>query len=257
MKLNIMKWRLMVASLPITIGVVLLKIMIEQGFHFEGLVHLSEIGLVITGGIFLIGFMLAGTLADYKESEKIPAEMAGTLEAIEDTVGLCHAFKSNFDLDAQLRKINEVTEALIAYFAHCASEREVYSRIEELNAVAIHAENTDIGTTSSWVRREQATLRRLFTRATVIKRTYFMATGYAFLETLTIVIIGLLLITKFENEVSSIILVSFITQIFVYMIRLIKDIDHPFEYPQDGKTRAADIDLFPLVEYDLRAKGRL
>ncbi|MBP7240020.1 MAG: hypothetical protein KBA14_07325, partial [Saprospiraceae bacterium] len=82
-----MKWRLMVASLPITIGVVLLKIMIEQGFHFEGLVHLSEIGVVITGGIFLIGFMLAGTLADYKESEKIPAEMAGTLEAIEDTVG--------------------------------------------------------------------------------------------------------------------------------------------------------------------------
>jgi hypothetical protein len=247
----------MVASLPITIGVVMLKILMVQGFHFEGLVHLSEIGLVITGGIFLIGFMLAGTLADYKESEKIPAEIAGTLEAIEDTVALCHAYKSDFDLDEQLKKVNEVTDAIIAYFAHRAPEREVYARIEELNGVAIHAENTDIGTTSSWVRREQTTLRKLFTRATVIKRTYFIATGYAFLETLTVVIVGLLLITKFENEVSSIILVSFVTQIFVYMIMLIKDIDHPFEYPENGKLRAADIDLFPLIEYDQRAKGRL
>ena len=62
---------------------------------------------------------------------------------------------------------------------------------------------------------------------------------------------------KFENEVTSIIIISFITQIFVYMLRLIRDIDEPFEYSPTGKERAADVDLFPLVEYDKRAKGRL
>jgi hypothetical protein len=91
----------------------------------------------------------------------------------------------------------------------------------------------------------------------VIKRTRFIATGYAFLEVLTVFIIGLLLVCKFENFPISIILVAFFTQIFVYMVRLIKDIDHPFEYPTNGEVRAADIDLFPLIEYDQRAKMRL
>ncbi len=114
-----------------------------------------------------------------------------------------------------------------------------------------------MGSTTSWIKREQTNLRRLFSRTTVIKRTHFMATGYAFLEVLLVVIIGLLLVSRFENFIISMIMVSFITQIFVYMVRLIKDMDHPFEYPADGKVRAADIDLFPLIEYRERAKGRI
>lgn len=247
----------MVAALPVTLGVALLKIFIVSGLHYEGLVHFSEIGLVITGGIFLIGFMLAGTLADYKESEKIPAEMAGTLESIEDTIVLAHMYKDDFDLGAQKRQLNDVTASILRYFAHQESEDAVYAKIEGINSIALLVERTKMGSTTSWVKREQTNLRKLFTRTTVIKRTSFIATGYAFLEVLTIVIIGLLLITKFENVITGLILVSFFTQIFVYMVRLIKDIDHPFEYPLNGKVRAADIDLFPLIEYDQRAKGRL
>lgn len=133
----------------------------------------------------------------------------------------------------------------------------MYTKIEGITSIALFVEKTKMGSTTSWVKREQANLRKLFTRTTVIKRTSFIATGYAFLEVLTIVIIGLLLITKFESIVTGLILVSFFTQIFVYMIRLIKDIDHPFEYPASGKVRAADIDLFPLIEYHERAKKRL
>ncbi|MBK9983811.1 MAG: hypothetical protein IPP15_15820 [Saprospiraceae bacterium] len=114
-----------------------------------------------------------------------------------------------------------------------------------------------MGSTTSWVKREQTNLRKLFARATVIKRTNFISTGYAFLEVMTLLIIGLLMITRFENVIISIILVGFITQIYVYMVSLIKDIDHPFEYPLDGKIRAADIDLFPLIEYEQRAKRNL
>ncbi len=257
MKLNLIKWKPMIAALPITIGVVLLKTGIVHGLGYDGLVQFSEIDLVITGGIFLIGFMLAGTLADYKESEKIPAEMAVAIESIEDTVVLAHGFKSDFDLPAQKRQLNEVTEAILHYYAHRETEDVVYKKIEEITSIALHVEQTKIGSTSSWVKREQTNLRRLFSRTTVIKRTSFIATGYAFLEVLSIVVIGLLLITRFENFITGIILVAFFTQIFIYMVRLIKDIDHPFEYPVSGKVRAADIDLFPLIEYHERAKLRL
>jgi hypothetical protein len=257
MKINLVKWRLMLWTFPITAVVVFLKIGIVQWLHFDGLVDFSEIGLVITGGIFLIGFMLAGTLSDYKESERIPSEIACTIESIDDTVTLAHGFSPDFDLAAQKRQIYEVTDVIIEYFAHRNTEEEVYGKIEELTSVALVVEKTRMGSTTSWVKREQANLRKLFSRATVIKRTHFISTGYAFLEVLTIVIIGLLLITRFENMIISIVLVSFITQIFVYMVSLIKDIDHPFEYPADGKVRAADIDLFPLIEYGQRMKKKL
>ncbi|MBK9983810.1 MAG: hypothetical protein IPP15_15815 [Saprospiraceae bacterium] len=101
MTINLVKWRLMLLTFPITAVVVFLKIGIVQWLHFDGLVSFSETGLVFTGGIFLVGFMLAGTLADYKESEKIPAEMASTIESIYDTVVLAYGFNPNFDLLAQ------------------------------------------------------------------------------------------------------------------------------------------------------------
>ncbi len=244
----------MLLTFPISVVVVLIKIGVIQWFHFEGLVSFSEIGLVFTGGIFLIGFMLAGTLADYKESEKIPAEIACTIESIYDTVVLAHEFSPNFDLLAQKKQIYELTKSIVDYFAHQESEELVYKHIRELTSVALWVEKTRMGSTTAWVKREQTNLRKLFARATVIKRTNFISTGYAFLEVMTLLIIGLLMITRFENMIISMILVGFITQIFVYMVSLIKDIDQPFEYPVDGKIRAADIDLFPLIEYEQRIK---
>ena len=247
----------MLTTIPAVLVVVAIKVLLAEVFHFTGLVNFPEIGMVITCGIFLIGFMLAGTLADYKESEKIPAEMATALESIEDTVTLAHGFKGDFDLQTQRKQIAEVTRSIIEYFFHRESETSVYEKIEGLTSVALFVENTKMGSTTSWVKREQTNLRKLFARVTVIKRTDFISTGYAFLEVLTLIIIGLLLISRFENLLIGIILISFLTQVFIYMVRLIKDIDQPFEYPKNGKVQAADIDLFPLTEYYERAQQRL
>jgi hypothetical protein len=43
----------------------------------------------------------------------------------------------------------------------------------------------------------------------------------------------------------------------VYMYRLIKDIDDPFEYSEDGVKGASEVALFPLEEYKERAEKRL
>ncbi len=128
MKINLVKWKLMLTTIPVTIIVLLLKIGIVQGLQYEGLVNFTEIGLVITGGIFLIGFMLAGTLADFKESEKVPAEMACAIESMEDTVVLAHGFKGDFDLEAQKKQLHDVTDCILDYFAHKQTEEMVYKK---------------------------------------------------------------------------------------------------------------------------------
>lgn len=257
MKFNLIKWKLMVTTLPITLFILLLKFGIVHGLNYEGLVKFSEIGLVITGGIFLIGFMLAGTISDYKESEKIPAELACAIETIEDTLLLGHSFKGGFDLSETRRQLNEVTESIINWFKHGGSEEEVFRRINSITNIALTMEKAAVGAIAARVTGEQHSLRKLFSRVNVIKKTNFLSTGYALLEVLTVVIISLLLVAQFENETISIIIISFITQIFVYMLRLIRDVDHPFEYSPTGTASASDVDLFPLLDYDQRAKKRI
>ena len=44
---------------------------------------------------------------------------------------------------------------------------------------------------------------------------------------------------------------------FVYVVRLIRDVDDPFEYSADGKPQgAAEVDLFPLTDYRQRLAQR-
>lgn len=257
MKFNMIKWKLMLTTLPITLLILLLKFIITNGLEYEGLVKFSEIGIVITGGVFLIGFMLAGTIADYKESEKIPAELACAIETLEDTILLGHSFKGGFELSEARKQLNEVSESIINWFKNGGSEEEVFRRINSITSIALMMEKAGVGAIAARITPEQHNLRKLFSRVNVIKKTGFLTTGYALLEVLSIVIIGLMLVSKFENETISIIIISFITQIFVYMLRLIRDVDEPFEYSPSGKVRAADIDLFPLLDYDQRAKRRI
>ena len=257
MKFNLIKWKLMLTTLPVTALIVIVKYVLIQHFGYDGIVKYSEISLVVTGGIFLIAFMLAGTMADYKESEKIPGELACAFETIEDTLNLAYQYKGGFDLGAQKAKLHAVTESILHWFRRQESTEGTFEKIQGITDIAVTLEKAGVGAIASRVTSEQHNLRKFFTRVHVIRNTNFLATGYAFLEVLTVVIIGLLMVSQFENLLISMVIVSFVTQIFIYMIRLIRDVDEPFEYSPKGVVGAADVDLFPLIEYAARAGNRL
>src|SRR5688572_1927870 len=77
------RWRLVARVAPVVAVVAIVKV----GFHELGWddVELNPLytGLV-AANVFLLGFLLAGTLADYKESEKLPGDLAASLETIAD-----------------------------------------------------------------------------------------------------------------------------------------------------------------------------
>ena len=256
MKLNIVKWRLMLTTLPFPLFMLLLKLGLYYGLNFEGLVKFSEVGIVVTGGIFLLGFMLAGVMADYKESERLPGELASALETIDDIITLAYEVKFSFDVKDLRSRLNQVTESIINFFERKHNADVVFQKISSITEIAAVMETANVGGIISRMSVEQQNLRKLFTRVTVIKQTNFLSTGYALLQVLSLIIFGLLLISKFDSIFVSGIIVCFITQIFVYMIRLIMDVDQPFEYSVKGLPRASDVDLFPLMDYHDRALNR-
>ena len=68
--------RLLILSLPFVGAVLLFRFVIQEIFNVSEVATFAEIGSVITGVTLILGFMLGGVMADYKESERLPASLA-------------------------------------------------------------------------------------------------------------------------------------------------------------------------------------
>ncbi len=213
------------------------------------MLEFSDIGLVLTGGVFLIGFMLSGTLADYKESEKIPAELACSFETLEEAFAQAAVAKSTVDLNSERRGLLEAGEEIWRWFHRTRTQDDVIAALHKLRDRLLALESVGASPHASRSLRELHNLRRYVTRVAVISRTGFIAAGYALLEVLTGAVLTMMLASHFKNRLTECVLVCFVTLIFVYMVRLIRDIDDPFEYSESGPTGAVEVEgLFPLRE---------
>src|SRR5688500_11461665 len=69
---------------------------------------------VVSGGIFVAALVVAGTLSDYKESERVPAEIVGALESIYTDGRMFKMEKPAFDLDGLEIRLRKVVTTFIA-----------------------------------------------------------------------------------------------------------------------------------------------
>ena len=252
------KWRLMLTTLPVVILAVVLKIFVfDRWLGLGAVLEFSDLAFVLTGGVFLVGFMLAGTMADYKEAERLPGEVVCSLETLEETFDQAAVGKPVLDARSLRVRVQEAADAIDAWLHQRETFEKVASALEGLSRGAREIEQAGaappIGVR---VLNEIHGLRRSVTRMNVISRTGFLATGYALLDTLTTVIVVLLMIARFKSILAETLLVALITLIYVYMVRLIRDIDDPFEYREDGVSGAAEVDLEVLHGYRRRLAAR-
>ncbi|MDX2301390.1 MAG: hypothetical protein NW226_01265 [Microscillaceae bacterium] len=243
------KWRLIFKALPFVLIILVVKIILVQYLSFEGFVDLQEVRVLLTAGVFLLGFMLAGTMADYKESEKIPGEISIYLESIAE---ISHnlALKTGLDTEQIKLEMLDLSRSIYNWLYKHISHQEMYRALSRYNTTIQRIDQAGgapplIGSLSTQLHH----LRKLVTRTQVISNTGFLATGYALLELLIAIICVLLLVAKFENLVSEIVRVLVAGLIYIYMYMLIRDIDDPFEYKAGHQTGSAEVSLLPLEDY--------
>ena len=263
MPLYLIKWRLIASTAPYAGLILALKLLITYIFDFAGLFALAEIRLIFTSGIFLTGFMLAGTLSDYKESERIPGRVASLLEGLEE-ISLTLAMQAKIDPSDIRKKILYLGNSIHEWFYQKIDDVTLHARISEYNGT-IHQLLKGGGAPPIVGRVHQYLfdLRSILTRTHVISRTGFLSTGYALLELILAAITILLLLTKFNSLIAAIFIVFFVELLYIYMYKLIADIDDPFEYdassPYDAENQAAsgEVPIFPLVDYLKRLETRV
>jgi hypothetical protein len=239
------------------LGAVAAVLAVKSVVHFAGgeVLDLNSLFTsMIAGAIFLFGLILSGTLSDYKESDRVPAELVASLESIRAEAGATAAKNPAYDPTGALRVLTDITRGLREAVAS-GDYTPVHDAISALTPVFAAMEAAGaLPQYVSRIRGDQATVRRLVLRVSHVQRIDFLPSAYQLLLTTVSLVVAILVFTRIEPLYLAVVLVSFVTFLFVYMIRLLTVLETPFR--PEGESRD-DVSLFLLHEFEARVAGEL
>ena len=237
--------RLALRSLPIVGLVVLAKL----GFELDH-VHLLRpnplLSGVVAATVFLLGFLLAGTIADYKESERLPGDLAASLETIADECLLAHEVPGTPAAAEGVRMLRDIARGILTWVYDDRDLDELLVLIRALNGPFQVLTPLTLPGFVARLKSEQASIRRMVLRIDTIRSTSFVAAGYTITEITGTLLIAGLVISDLGRLPESLFFTGMIALLLTYMFLLIRDLDDPFRYDA-GVEGAADVSLAPLA----------
>jgi hypothetical protein len=201
---------------------------------------------LLAANVFLVGFLLAGTLTDYKESERLPGELAGRAETIGDECQILYRDQRAEPALECLRHIGRLADALTAWLRGKEPVDAPLERIEELNHYFLDFQPLTQPNFIVRLKQEQSALRLLVIRINTIKETSFVGAGYVIAMITSVLLVVALLFADIAQVGAEMFLLGAIAFLFAYMILLIRDLDDPFDYDEHGKRGTVEVSLAPL-----------
>lgn len=219
----------------------------------EGMDPTAVTSGVITGGVFVMGFVVAGMLSDYRDAERAPTDIAAGLYAILRDSEALNAIWGAPDLTVLRRRLIAVVTTFRADI-DAGSSRTCQAAIEELSESFAELSKTDVGDNPvTRLRSEQSGLRKAVLRVYHLEREEFLPSAHAMIVTMVALIIGLLMFTNFDGLPESLAVVGFLSFFFLSLLQLIEVINTPFKV---GMERTDDdVSLFQLNEFVVQAQA--
>ena len=233
------KWGLLGKVFGIVIALLILRFIIDY-FGYD-VIALNTLTTAFIGAvIFTIAIIFTGTLTDYKESEKIPSELAASLRSLY--------------MDTRVLPLDDPVIPLVR--SHVRNLIVTINNGFRQNKWDIKAIGNCIGVVNGDIqtlakknvappfcvkmRVELTTIDRICNRIQTIAETSFIPTAYAIAEISIIAVIFILLFLKIDPYYEGLILFAVISTLIIGILLLIKDMDNPFEV---GDGTYADVDL--------------
>jgi hypothetical protein len=234
------KYMFILRSLGIVAILVAVKLIVDH-FNLDVIMVSPVITGIVAGVIFTIAIIFTGVLSDYKESEKIPGELAATIKSLYRDTGVL--VKIDQALALHIRE--HIIELIDTISANFQSNRW---KLRELNP-AINRIDEDINTAYEKglpppmivkMRNELAGIDKIIYRVEIIMETSFIPAAYHIAIISISAVLLTLLFTKMDPFYEGILLFGSVSFVLISLLMLIQDMDNPFEY---GKSSAADVDL--------------
>lgn len=249
LKHHLGKWHIAIRVLPVIAVAVVLKVLVDH-YHWEVMELNALFTSLVAGTIFLISFLVKGVLSDYKESEKIPSDLAGTLKSLHDDAATIHGSKA---LDAALEFQSyhkELVTMIRQWFYREQRTSVLLEKISGMNRFFVEFDKG--GVTPNYIikmKSDQSNLRKTILRIDTIRDTGFVGSAYAIVEAMRLaIVLGLVMIKLEQSLYVGIFFVGLVTFLISYMLELIKDLDNPFDYVQGSKPGRTEVPLKPLED---------
>jgi len=154
---------------------------------------------LVASSVFLFGFLLNGVLADYKESEKLPAEIASALELVAREVSVIPLHHPEAEVAADLLTVGDLGRAILAWIKGDLSTDQM---------MAVYDNTHDhVVLSSRWLAHsslkgrlmiEMGAILRALNRVDVIRETDFVKMVYWLAYTATFLLCTDLIIARSE-----------------------------------------------------------
>jgi len=232
-------FRIFIMSLTITVFIVLLKYTLHY-FGWEPIEQTSLHNSVISSVTFVIGFLLSATIADYKESERIPSDFASNLEDMYDDAAQIHKTYPTFDL----AKFKKQLHAVAIGFSQDARKKS-YDARKDIRALSPYFAAMEAGKVPPnfivKLKQQQTQLLRSRQRVNYIQKIKFIPSATILARSIVIAVIVLIVLTNIDPFYGGLVISGIISFTLIYMLILIQVISTPFH--EAGKTQD-DVSLF-------------
>ena len=238
------KWILLIKIIPILLAIFIAKLIIHWlGYEIVDLNALFT--SIIAATTFLIGFLIAGVITDYKESEKIPGDMATSLETIYDEAYILDKNKHSKVTQDFLLYYNDFLGSVIEWFYRKQRTKGILQKLNGMNNYFAEFESLMQAGFLSRMKNEQSNLRKMVIRVDNIRDLPFIQSAYTIVEILAFLVISGLLLMKLEPFYEGMFFSLTVAFLLIYMIGLIKDLDNPFDYATNGES-GTEVSLKPI-----------
>jgi hypothetical protein len=193
-------------------------------------------------------------LTDYKEAERLPAELRYSLEAIHDD---CASFaRRNKDHDPR------AVRAQLLHIVECLPSKLNARGDQNLAGVIKHVDALtdefciveELGMPPNYIvrlRAEQGIVRRALFRMYHMQRIQFVPSVHVLVQSLVVAVVLLLLFLKTEGSPESALIFGAISYMFVYVLYLAATLEQPF---RKGRHSLDDVSLFLLREFESKLR---
>ncbi len=216
------------------------------------------IGSVIASSTFITGFLLAGVFSDYKEVEKIPAEIRSSLESIlseGESLG-------RKDADFDTSKAKDIVIKFVTEFEEGLGDKKNHSHLDHaLEAISefdmVFDDMERRGVPPNYMTRiksEQSQLRKTLLRVYHIQKTNFIPSVSVLVESIVLLVIVVLIFVD-TDLYTGMIELGFISYLLLYTMRLIHVLEKPFRKGKDDTCDDVSIFLLRELSESLKLKN--
>lgn len=232
--------------LPYVVVIIFLKL-VAHYLNYEFISLNAIFSALIGANVFLMGFLISGVMADYKESEKIPGEIESVLLSMADEINFVSLkISDKHFIKERFVKIYDLGVYIRNWFYKNIKTKELLALLENLTYEFVLLEKHTAPNYIARLKQEQNNLRKIIIRIHTIRETEFISSGYLIANTTTLLLLLGMIFLRIEPFYESLFFTGIVSYLLMFLLKLIKDLDNPFGYYD--RESDSDVSLKPIED---------